>query len=167
MSSEKREKLSKWDGSHRIDHKRVDRQLAKMTSFYTSLWAVKYKCMLTAAYTAEEITTVLFQMWPTKAPGRDGFPAHFFQRHRDICGTKVTNIIMRILCGDESLTMLFLVPDVIERTQLSQFRAISLCNILYKTASKVISNRLKQILSEITLEEQATFVPGRLITIIS
>lgn len=36
---------------------------------------------LTASYTEVEVKEALFQMFPTKAPGPDGFPAHFFQRH--------------------------------------------------------------------------------------
>lgn len=37
--------------------------------------------LLNAPYTHEEVKQALFQMFPTKAPGPDGFPAHFFQRH--------------------------------------------------------------------------------------
>ena len=33
---------------------------------------------LNAPYTNEEVKVALFQMCPTKAPGPDGFPAHFF-----------------------------------------------------------------------------------------
>nr|XP_020159783.1 basic proline-rich protein-like [Aegilops tauschii subsp. strangulata] len=57
---------------------------------------------LTAPYTPNEVKNALFQMYPTKAPGPDGYPAHFFQRHWELCGTKVTNVVLRILRGEES-----------------------------------------------------------------
>lgn len=38
----------------------------------------------------KEVRTSLFQMFPTKAPGPDGFPTHFFQTHWEICGEEVT-----------------------------------------------------------------------------
>jgi hypothetical protein len=50
-----------------------------------------------------ELKNALFQMFPTKAPGPDGFPAHFFQTHWDLCGKEVTMSILRVLKGEDNL----------------------------------------------------------------
>ncbi|XP_073353989.1 uncharacterized protein [Aegilops tauschii subsp. strangulata] len=72
---------------------------------------------LNAAYTQEEVKVALFQMFPVKSPGPDGFPAHFFQRHWGVCGEEVTNMVLRIVEGTESTesineTILVLIPKV-------------------------------------------------------
>jgi hypothetical protein len=41
-------------------------------------------------------------MYPLKAPGPDGYPAQFFQKHWDLCGKEVTEAVLRILRGEDS-----------------------------------------------------------------
>lgn len=79
---------------------------------------------LFAPYMSEEVKKALFQMFPTKAPGPDGFPAQFYQKHWEVCGEEVTNIVLRIVRGEESTdcindTILVLIPKVTNPTLLS------------------------------------------------
>ncbi|KAL2937830.1 hypothetical protein RDABS01_021279 [Bienertia sinuspersici] len=124
---------------------------------------------LTRPFTKDEIHEALRQMHPSKAPGPDGMHAIFYQRFWHIVGDAVVRFIEEILHQGHvpehtNRTNIALVPKIKNPMNASDFRPISLCNVLYKLVSKCVVLRLKNILPQVVTENQSAFVPGRLIT---
>ena len=57
-------------------------------------------------------------------------------------------------------TYVTLVPKKEHPKKVSNCRPISLCNVCYKIITKILANRLKNVLGNLISREQSGFIPG-------
>ena len=124
---------------------------------------------LESPFSVKEVKMAVFAISADKSPGPDGMNAMFYQKHWDTVGPLVTKTVIDCLDGAEDIsqinsTLVTLIPKVKEPKSVSDFRPISLCNVLYKILSKALINRIKPILPVIIHGTQSAFVQGRFIT---
>jgi hypothetical protein len=124
---------------------------------------------LLAPFTPEEVKKAAFSIGDFKALGPDGLHAVFYKKFCNICGEEITREVLQALNSGQITegwndTTVVLIPKVDDPELVTQFRPISLCNMIYKIISKLLAARLKIILPEVISLMQSAFVPGRLIT---
>lgn len=101
-----------------------------------------------------------------KSPGPDGYNSKFFKEAWPCIGEDVSQAILNFFQSGKMLkqinaTNLCLIPKIEQPSNVSQFRPIACCNVLYKIISKMLCSRLKAVLPCLVDEVQSAFVENR------
>ena len=124
---------------------------------------------LTLPLSENELWICLKSMRPYKAPGLDGIQLVFLQTQWSTIKSSFTKFAQDIFQGCHPIehvnrTLITLIPKVLAPERISEFQPIGLYNVSYKILSKVLVNRVKNLLPSLIGEEQTSFISGRFIT---
>ena len=122
--------------------------------------------LLTMIPTSDEIKNAVFALNTDSASGPDGFGASFYQTYWEVIKVDVINAVLQffntgwILPNYNANTMV-LIPKTSSADTMDQFRPIAMENFKFKIISKIIADRLAQVMPNIISEEQRGFIKGR------
>ncbi|KAJ4812894.1 RNA-directed DNA polymerase (reverse transcriptase)-related family protein [Rhynchospora pubera] len=121
---------------------------------------------LSALPSESEITVIVFSIHPDRAAGPDGINARFIQNQWHLLKELIIKQVKRFfhtktMCQDMAKSNLVLVPKKEVPQKVADYRPISVCNVIYKIISKLLSRRLQPYIATLVSPMQSAFTPGR------
>ncbi|XP_062114290.1 uncharacterized protein LOC133825349 [Humulus lupulus] len=121
---------------------------------------------LCGKYTQEEVKAALYSIPEEKALGPDRYSSAFFKHSWSITGSYLTQAVLSFLHSGKILkeintTNITLIAKSSCPKNVSEYRPIACCNVVYKIATKLICMRLREILPSIISENHNAFIKGR------
>ncbi|GJY86276.1 hypothetical protein Tco_0500302 [Tanacetum coccineum] len=106
--------------------------------------------------TNKEIKETIFSMSDDKSLGPDGYTAAFFKGAWEIVGVDISNVVREFFVTEKLLkevnhTITALILKMSFPTRVNDYRPISCCNVLFKCISKIISNHIKDCLTDLLM----------------
>ncbi|KAJ9539130.1 hypothetical protein OSB04_031863 [Centaurea solstitialis] len=119
--------------------------------------------------TKDEVKRAMFDIADDRAPGSDGYSSKFFKAAWHIVGPDVELAVQDFfyrgrLARELNHTSICLLPKHEHASRVTDYRPISLCNVIYKCIAKIISWRIRDSLDFLVSMNQSAFIPGRRIT---
>uniref|UniRef100_A0A670KE03 Reverse transcriptase domain-containing protein n=1 Tax=Podarcis muralis TaxID=64176 RepID=A0A670KE03_PODMU len=102
-----------------------------------------------------------------KAPGPDGLSAKYYKTLKDWLIHPLADVCNKILRGEKAPetwkdAYITLIPKLDhDRSDVKNYRPISLLNVDYKIFANILANRLKKVLTEYIYKDQTGFLLGR------
>lgn len=92
-------------------------------------------------------------MPPNKSSGPDGFTTEFFKAAWSIVGGELVIVVQSfflfgLMPRGINSTVLTLIPKKTDAATMRDYLSIACCNLIYKFISKIISNRLQEVIPD-------------------
>jgi hypothetical protein len=116
----------------------------------------------------EELKTTVFEMAANKAAGPDGFNAECYQKNWELVKQDLFGLLKDFQKGELDIARLnygviTLVPKGKDADRVQKYRPICLLNVSFKIITRVLVNRLIQVIWKVVLLNQTVFIKGRYI----
>ncbi|KAK6160616.1 hypothetical protein DH2020_003997 [Rehmannia glutinosa] len=117
----------------------------------------------------DEVKQVVFSICPNSSAGPDGFSSHFYQICWSFIKDDIMGAVYDFFAGNPlpkcyTATSIVLIPKNVHPTSWSEYRPISLCNVSNKILTKILNNRLYELLPHLISPNQSGFIKNRLIS---
>lgn len=114
----------------------------------------------------EEVLAAIEQLNNNKTPGLDGLPAEFYKLGIAEVNELLTSALNSglekgVLCESFYFGLMCLLYKKGDKSDINNYRQLTIMNVDYKILAKIIMNRLEDILDKIIVKEQTCAIKGR------